>query len=77
MLAFQFFANAVGGLVQDFPEHLRVPALRDGRADPFEHVLEEMRDLAAPRGFGFGTYSLPGANDHPGHEEYCRRVSRW
>jgi hypothetical protein len=71
-LALQFFANAAGGLVQDFPEHLRVPALRDGRADALEHVLEEMRDLAAPGGFGFGTNSLPGANDHPGHEEYGR-----
>jgi hypothetical protein len=70
MLTYQFFGNAVGGLVKDFPEHLRVPVLRNGRADPLEHVLEEVGDLAAPRGFGFGTNSLPGANDHPGHEEY-------
>jgi hypothetical protein len=55
----------VGGLVQDFPEHLRVPVLRDGRADALEHVLEEMSDLAAPGGFGFGTNRLPGASDHP------------
>jgi hypothetical protein len=35
-----------------------------------------MCDLAAPGGFGFGTNSLPGANDHPGHKEYgcCKDV---
>jgi hypothetical protein len=70
ILACQFFADVVGGLVQDFPEHHRVPVLRDGRADALEHVLEEMSDLAAPGGFGFGTNRLPGASDHPGHEEY-------
>ena len=75
-LALQFLADAGRRLVQYLPEHLGVPAQGKGGADALEHVLEEIGDLPAPGGLGLCTNRLPGACDHTGHEQECRRPER-
>jgi len=56
-------ADAFGRLVQNLPQHGRIPAESNGRSDAIEHVLEELRDLLTLDRCGFslcrGSFGLP------------------